>query len=147
MNIHIIITIFINLFYKINSKWNKYLTMKEKETKFLEDNIGNSLLNLGVDKEFLKNMAIITERRDWWIWLHFVVVQLISCVSLFVNPWTVACQAPLSFMISQSFFKFKSTESVILSNHLMLCCLLLCLHQGLSQWVSASHQAAKVLEL
>ena len=38
--------------------------MKEKETKFLEDNIGNSLLNLGVDKEFLKNMAIITERRD-----------------------------------------------------------------------------------
>ena len=147
MNIHIIITIFINLFYKINSKWNKYLTMKEKETKFLEDNIGNSLLNLGVDKEFLKNMAIITERRDWWIWLHFVVVQLISCVSLFVNPWTVACQAPMSFMISQSFFKFKSTESVILSNHLMLCCLFLCLHQGLSQWVSASHQAAKVLEL
>ena len=34
----------------------------------------------------------------------FVVVQLLSCVSLFVTPWTAAPQASLSFTISQSLF-------------------------------------------
>ena len=53
----------------------------------------------------------------------FVVVQLLSCVQLFVTPWvvTAACQAPLSFTISWSLFKFMSIESVISSNHLILC--------------------------
>ena len=36
------------------------------------------------------------------------------------NPWTVACQAPLSSTVSQSLPKFMSTESVMLSNHLIL---------------------------
>ena len=39
-----------------------------------------------------------------------------SCLTL-CNPWTVECQAPLSSTISQSFLKFRSTESVMLSNH------------------------------
>ena len=43
------------------------------------------------------------------------------CVWLFVTPWTAACQASLSFTISQSLFKFMSIESVMLSNHLILC--------------------------
>ena len=37
------------------------------------------------------------------------------------SSWTGACQASLSFTISQSLFKFMSTESVTLSNHLILC--------------------------
>ena len=37
-----------------------------------------------------------------------------------MNPWTAACQAPLSFTISRDLLKFMSTESVILSNHLIL---------------------------
>ena len=37
------------------------------------------------------------------------------------NPWTVEYQAPLSSTISQSLLKFRSTESVMLSNHLILC--------------------------
>ena len=41
---------------------------------------------------------------------------------LFVIPWTAACQASLSFSISQSLLKFMSTELVMLSNHLILCC-------------------------
>ena len=57
----------------------------------------------------------------------FVVVQLLSCVWLFATPWIVACQASLSFTISQSLLKFMSTESVMLSNYLVLCCLLLIL--------------------
>ena len=40
-------------------------------------------------------------------------------------PWTVACQASLSFRISWSLPRFPSIESVMLSNHLILCCLVL----------------------
>ena len=35
-----------------------------------------------------------------------MVVQLLSCVQLFVTPWTAARQAPLSFTVSQSVLKF-----------------------------------------
>ena len=53
--------------------------------------------------------------------LHFIVVQLLSHVQLFVIPWTAALQAFLSFTISQSLLKFMSIESVMPSNHLILC--------------------------
>ena len=43
------------------------------------------------------------------------------CVQLFVTRETVAHQAPLSFTISQSLLKFMSIESVMPSNHLILC--------------------------
>ena len=43
-------------------------------------------------------------------------------MSDFVIPWTAAHQASLSFTISHSLLKFISTESVILSNHLILYC-------------------------
>ena len=48
-------------------------------------------------------------------------VQLRSLVQLFVTPWTVACQAPLSSSISWSLLKFMYIELVIVSNHLILC--------------------------
>ena len=51
----------------------------------------------------------------------FVVVQRLSHVRLFVTPWTVALQAPLSFTVSQSLLKLMPIESVRLSNHLFLC--------------------------
>ena len=54
-----------------------------------------------------------------------VVVQSLSHVQLFVNPWTVARQATLSSTISRSLLKFMSVELVMLSNHLILCLLLL----------------------
>ena len=50
-----------------------------------------------------------------------VVVQLLSCVRLFVTLWTAACQASLSFTVSLSFLKLKFIESVMPSNHLILC--------------------------
>ena len=56
-----------------------------------------------------------------------VVVQLLSHVQLFVTPCTVACQASLAFTISLSLLKFMSIESVMSSNHLILCCPLLLL--------------------
>ena len=56
-----------------------------------------------------------------------VVVQSFSHVRLFVTPWTVVCQVSLSFTISRSLLKLRSIESVIPSNHLILCCPLLLL--------------------
>ena len=49
------------------------------------------------------------------------VVQLLSHVQLFATSWTAACQAFLSFTVSWNLLKFMSTESVIPSNHLILC--------------------------
>ena len=48
------------------------------------------------------------------------VVQSLSHVQLFVTLWTAACQAFLSFTISQSLLKLISIESVMLPNHLIL---------------------------
>ena len=59
--------------------------------------------------------------------LRDYVVQSLSCVWLFATPWTAACQASLSFTISQSLLKLMSIESVMPSNHLILCCPLLLL--------------------
>ena len=50
-----------------------------------------------------------------------VVVQLLSCGQLFVTPWTAAYEASLSFTISWSLLKLMSIESVMPSNHLILC--------------------------
>ena len=48
------------------------------------------------------------------------VVKSLSCIPLFVTPWTAARQASLSF-ISWSLLKLMSIESVIPSNHVILC--------------------------
>ena len=53
------------------------------------------------------------------------IVQSHSCVWLFTTPWTAACQASLSFAISWSLLKLMSIESMMPSNHLILCCHLL----------------------
>ena len=49
-------------------------------------------------------------------------MQSLSCVWLFMTPWTVARQASLSFTISMSLLKLMSTESVVSSNQLIFCC-------------------------
>ena len=48
-------------------------------------------------------------------------VQSLSCVQLFANPWTSACQASLSITNSWSLLKLMSIELVRPSNHLILC--------------------------
>ena len=48
-------------------------------------------------------------------------VQSLSCVRLFATPWTAACQASLFITNSQSLLKLMSIESVMPSNHLILC--------------------------
>ena len=50
-----------------------------------------------------------------------IVGHLLSGVQLFATPWTAARQALLSFTIFWSLLRFMSIESVMLSNHLILC--------------------------
>ena len=65
----------------------------------------------------------------WSLWITnstplsfiLVIVQLLSQDRLFATPWTAACQAFLSFTISQSLLKLVSIESVMPSNHLIFC--------------------------
>ena len=56
-----------------------------------------------------------------------IVVQLLSNVLFFATPWTTACHSPVSSTISLSLLRFMSFESVMPSNHLILCCPLLLL--------------------
>ena len=76
-----------------------------------------NLLNLSESQFLLSNRSKTT---------LFVVLSL-SFVQLFVTPWTAAHQALLSFTVSQSFLKFMSIKSVMLSNYLIFCCPLLLL--------------------
>ena len=83
----------------------------------------------------LKSQAILGVRllAEWsWditchLWWHlypkmtFSSVQLLSCVQLFVTPWTSVCQASLSINKFRNFLKLMSIESVMPSNHLILC--------------------------
>ena len=56
---------------------------------------------------------------------QFSSVQSLSCVRLLATPWTTAHQASLSITKSQNMLHHLSIESVIPSNHLILCCPLL----------------------
>ena len=67
------------------------------------------------------------ERRDANSRIFYPVFKLCCCYSVtkscptLMTPWTAACQAPLSSTVCQSWLQFMFIESVILSNHLMLC--------------------------
>ena len=57
----------------------------------------------------------------WKVMDQFSSVQSLSCVRLFTTPWTAACQTSLSITNSWSLLKFMSIESMMPSNHLILC--------------------------
>ena len=58
---------------------------------------------------------------------QFISVQSLTHLQFFATPWTAAIQASLPFTISWSLLKLMSLESVMPSNHLILCCSLLLL--------------------
>ena len=98
----------------------------------------------------IHNILLCIDKK---IGISISLLQSLSHVWLFATPWTAAQQASLSFTNSQNLFKLKSIELMMPSNHLILChppsppALNLSPNQGLFQWVSYSHQVAKVLEL
>ena len=85
--------------------------------------------------------------------VQFSSVQSLSRVRLSATPWTSARQASLSITNFWSLPKLTSIESVMPSNHLILCCPLILLPsifpsiRIFSNEFSSSHQVAKILEL
>ena len=86
-------------------------------------------------KEFIISLTIFTKKdqplifgflfSDWkdvvLIYRSLVaVVQSLSCVRLFVTPWTAAFQASMFFIFSWTLLRFMSTESGMPSNYLIL---------------------------
>ena len=96
---------------------------------FIQINV--SLKSLDKDWKSKCILNILKEeqvKNNNYKWLdQFSSVQSFSHVWLFATPWTAACQASLSFTISQSLLKLLSIESVMPSSHLILCRLLLLL--------------------
>ena len=99
----------------------------------------------------LQNFVVFCQTSTW-ISHQFSSVQSLSHGRLFATPWISARQASLSITNSQSSLKLTFIKSVMPSSHLILCSCLLLLppnpsqHQSLFQWVSSSHEVAKVLE-
>ena len=63
----------------------------------------------------------LTSVHDYWKDHQFSSIQSLSHVQLFATPWTAARQASLSITNSQSLPKLMFIESVMPSNHLILC--------------------------
>ena len=109
---------------------NMILLVKEKKKTLVASSTLFKLFLSGrelISLYYLKNSFMEESNRLICKILLFVFVpQLLSHVRLFVTPWTAACQASLSFTISQSLLELMSIESVIPSNYLIVChCLLL----------------------
>ena len=84
---------------------------------------------IGSSKEMLfsNKYSRIIFLLAFWLKMTFSSVQSLSHVWLFATPWPAICQASLPFTNSQSLLKLMSIESVMPSNHLILCCPLLLL--------------------
>ena len=71
---------------------------------------------------FSNESAPLIKRPKYWSFtLNISSVQSLSCVRLFATPWTAARHPPLSSTVSWSLLKFMSIESVMLSNHRLIC--------------------------
>ena len=82
------------------------------------------------------NSIYVNVTYVWWSYNHYIMyithhtfnlLQSLSHIQLFETPWTAAHQAPLSSTISWSLIKLMPIKSVMPSNHLILCQLLLLL--------------------
>ena len=73
------------------------------------------------EAEFLElwSLSLLTSLPQGSV--QFSTVLLLRHLRLFATPWTAACQASLSITNSQSLLKLMPIESVIPSNHLILC--------------------------
>ena len=92
----------------------------------METTANNTALHIWkLFKELILKIFIIHTNYDyvtWWMCsVQFNSVQSLSCVWLSATPWTAAHQASLFIANYQSPPKSMSIESVMPSNHLILC--------------------------
>ena len=72
-------------------------------------------------------LLLVSSPLRWGLSIQFNSVQSLGHIRFFATPWTAARQASLSITNSRSPPKPMSIESVMPSNHLILCCPLLLL--------------------
>ena len=72
-------------------------------------------------EHLLENISVYPKSLSYPCCIIFSSVQLLSHVRLFATSWTAAHQASLSITNSRSLLKLMSIESVMPSNHLILC--------------------------
>ena len=97
------------LFFPFNVSSNELFWYQYQDT-WAHNRVGHDLVMM--DQKQPKHLFICS-------------VQSLNCVQLFVTPWTAAHQASLSITNSRSLLKLMPIESVMPSNHLILCCPLL----------------------
>ena len=94
----------------------------------------------------MKQTSVLNEFLDLPVVLisWACVIQSLNHVQLFETPWTAAHHASLSFTTSQSLLKLTSIESMIPSNHLILCLPLLLLSVFPSIRVFSNESALRI---
>ena len=113
----------------------RYYEIYKKAFQRLRGTLAYSWFYLDFSQTPEEKVALIIFAIDSWLhglWNNywetpFSSVQSLSHAWLFATPWTAAIQDSLSFIISCSLLKLMSIESVMSSNHLILCCPLLLL--------------------
>ena len=92
-----------------------------------KDGIGDHICRAARDANREWTLGTVKEAEGVMAWERstethtFISVQSLSCVQLFVTPWTAACQASPSITNPGSLLKLMSLESMMPSNHLILC--------------------------
>ena len=107
-----------------SSLWFLFVSLVTYDTKHFCVFIG--YLHISLENVYFAPLTIF-QLRSFYYW----VVRVLyipdccccsvskSCPTLW-NPWTAACQTPLSFTVSQSLLKFMFIELVMISNHFIL---------------------------
>ena len=83
------------------------------------------MITLIIHNGLFQRTLLLSWTVNYRAFVQLSSVQLLRCVGLFATPWTAARQASLSITNSRSPPKLMSIESVMPSNHLILCCPLL----------------------
>ena len=145
---------------QISSKWERDTVCWHNKIRVILHKFQNTSLLNNVDLARLswnpgnshRILYIPLLMLMWWstFAILWYVFQSLSHVQLFATPWTAALQASLFSTISQNLLRLMSIESVMPSDNLILSspsppAFNFSQHQGLFQWVSSSHQVAKVI--
>ena len=116
---------------KISSECLKNINLRHDTIELIEENISRTFSDVNCSSVFLgqspKAIEIKAKINKWYLikLISFCtgnqLVQLLSCVQLFVTPWTAARQVSPPITNSRSWLKLMIIESVMPSSHLILC--------------------------
>ena len=113
----------------INKRWQEYIEELYKKDIHDRDNHDGVITHLEPDilecEVKLALGSITMNKASLGDGILVELFQILCRIQIFETPWTSAFQVSLSCTISQSWLRLLSTESVMLSNYLILCCPLL----------------------